>query len=597
MPPFDLQKTTAELATGYGSTETFEALRQGQLAKRMYLVQRLLSSAEGHPDAEAAGLPQAFAHLTRLQHEHPEVVGRLLSSPITGGWLLRALHHLANLPREDAGVVLRQTFGYPGWLAAAAMIRSRTAGEVTVVVRRGVVMLPGVGLLRLAAADVDGYGTAELRITTDGILTAAHRGRETTIDTTVSERSDQPGEWIPVGRLSSDDDPVDVILDDLDPFRTMDTRTMPTAISASQLRVWQHTFRGAWQTLQEYHPAYAAGMAAGLQSIVPLSAEPVVQVLSNTWPEAYGAIRAALPSGRFNLASVLIHEFQHAKLSALLDYVELTDPAAAQKRFYAPWRSDPRPAVGLLQGIYAHTAIADFWRVHRNHPDANKNLAETQFARWTVQVDRAITEFKNSGALNEAGASFVATVHRTLAPWLDEPLSDNAFWVAEEVVLAHQVAYRVRNLTPDEGHVRQLAQRWHSGDPAGEVHSFDRAFRPASLTVDWRKGDLPADYVRLAGAGSGVRAGAGAGDLALAAQDYPAAIAAYGAEIAKSPDAPDLWAGLAVALTRARPSDGMRPLTEATETVAALYGLLAAEQPGEPVGAEALVNWLTEGPR
>ena len=31
------------------------------------------------------------------------------------------------------------------------------------------------------------------------------------------------------------------------------------------------------------------------------------------------------------------------------------------ERVYAPWRPEPRPVVGLLQGVYAHLGIARFW--------------------------------------------------------------------------------------------------------------------------------------------------------------------------------------------------------------------------------------------
>jgi HEXXH motif-containing protein len=46
-----------------------------------------------------------------------------------------------------------------------------------------------------------------------------------------------------------------------------------------------------------------------------------------------------------------VHEVQHLKLAALLDIVTLTMPGE-HDRYYAPWRDDPRPLSGLLQGTY-----------------------------------------------------------------------------------------------------------------------------------------------------------------------------------------------------------------------------------------------------
>ena len=61
------------------------------------------------------------------------------------------------------------------------------------------------------------------------------------------------------------------------------------------------------------------------------------------------------------LASVLVHECQHAKLNAVLDLIPLSRPD--QARYYAPWREDPRPLGGLLHGAYAYLGVSDFWRV------------------------------------------------------------------------------------------------------------------------------------------------------------------------------------------------------------------------------------------
>ncbi|MFC6481384.1 HEXXH motif-containing putative peptide modification protein [Streptomyces goshikiensis] len=37
-------------------------------------------------------------------------------------------------------------------------------------------------------------------------------------------------------------------------------------------------------------------------------------------------------------------------------------PPTAPPRFWAPWRSDPRPLEGLLHGAYAHLALAGYWQ-------------------------------------------------------------------------------------------------------------------------------------------------------------------------------------------------------------------------------------------
>jgi len=65
----------------------------------------------------------------------------------------------------------------------------------------------------------------------------------------------------------------------------------------------------------------------------------------------------------------MVHEFQHSKL-------------------WAPWRTDPRPLGGLLQGVYAFLGVADTWRALAARP-ALGDLAMREFAEAREQVDVA----------------------------------------------------------------------------------------------------------------------------------------------------------------------------------------------------------------
>lgn len=56
---------------------------------------------------------------------------------------------------------------------------------------------------------------------------------------------------------------------------------------------------------------------------------------------------------------VVAHEVQHVKLGALLDLVELIKPDDGS-RCYVPWRLDPQPTDGLLQGDSAYLDVSGF---------------------------------------------------------------------------------------------------------------------------------------------------------------------------------------------------------------------------------------------
>jgi uncharacterized protein len=155
---------------------------------------------------------------------------------------------------------------------------------------------------------------------------------------------------------------------------------------------------------------------------------------------AFGAIGAARPGDPEILALLLTHEFQHVKLGALLDLFDLYDTADTESRYYAPWRPDPRPLEGLLQGTYAHIAVTEFWRVVRTSPGADP-AAEAQFARWRAHTHEAVLQLLESGSLTPLGERFARAMGETVAPWLDEPVGPDALQAARRSSREHREAF------------------------------------------------------------------------------------------------------------------------------------------------------------
>jgi uncharacterized protein len=176
-------------------------------------------------------------------------------------------------------------------------------------------------------------------------------------------------------------------------------------LSEAEVRRWQELFDEAWALLAVHLPERADELAAGLQTMVPLHTEEKA-ARSATLRHAFGVFGLSRPPSAVEFAVTMEHEFQHSKLSALLDLVPLTDPAD-QRRYFAPWRRDPRPLSGLLQGVYAFAAVADTWRALRSL-DGLADKAVAQFAAIRLQVDRGLAAIEQSGALTAAGATLVA---------------------------------------------------------------------------------------------------------------------------------------------------------------------------------------------
>jgi uncharacterized protein len=180
----------------------------------------------------------------------------------------------------------------------------------------------------------------------------------------------------------------------------------------------------------------------GLSSVTPLTPRPDGTEVSATARQAFGAIGAALPAGAQQLALLLVHEFQHVKLGAVLDMYDLYDETD-RRLYYAPWRDDPRPLEGLLQGTYAHIAVTDFWRVRRLLDDGeDAETAEVEFARWRLQTARAIETLIESDSLTPMGLSFAEGMRETLTPWLKEDVSAHAEGTARSRQASHDAAAR-----------------------------------------------------------------------------------------------------------------------------------------------------------
>jgi uncharacterized protein len=220
-----------------------------------------------------------------------------------------------------------------------------------------------------------------------------------------------------------------VALEDCDPYRDCHHWAITGRLDEADAGAWLRTIPAAWDILVRDHSVYAPAIAAGLTTIVPMAWSESRNDVSATARHAFGAIGAGLPVPRFGrtepdaaaLALLFIHEFQHGKLGAVLDMADLHDPSD-RRLFEAPWRPDPRPLEGLLQGTYAHVGVTDFWRVRRHTaPGAEeREHAESEFRRWLGHTVRSVEVLAESGSLTPTGLRFTDAMRETLEPWRSE---------------------------------------------------------------------------------------------------------------------------------------------------------------------------------
>jgi uncharacterized protein len=390
------------LAAGFGDGGSVAQLIKAQRSERLKLLQLLhVRARETADELFLAG----WTVLVRLGKEYPAALDEVLAHPYVRAWAEHCLRvgDTATLPADAAHLAA---------ITAAAAIRAGAPAEVTVPVAEGHVHLPTLGRLRVGGARI-------AKITTGGsafqVRTPADKW-DIHLDPAESE-----GDWQPVRELRSGE--FTVRLEDTDLYR--DCHQWPAAprLAGPDVARWQELFAAAWLLIESEYPAYAAGLRVGLSTIMPLSSGIPGRDISAAARQAFGAVGVALPADGETLALLLIHEFQHVKLGAMLDVYKLCDPAAAGRLFYAPWRDDPRPVEALLQGAYAHLGVTDYWRARRHRaegPDAV--VAAERFARWRALTAESIATLADSRALTDHGDHVVARMRATVEPWLDEPV-------------------------------------------------------------------------------------------------------------------------------------------------------------------------------
>ncbi|MCW2879003.1 MAG: hypothetical protein JWQ95_3103 [Sphaerisporangium sp.] len=398
----------ATLAAGYGGAEAVGRLDEGQQSLRRTLV----ASVGGASTSVAA-----WRLLTLIDREARPVLDAVLAHPYVRVWAVKCLTG----ETDD---------GHLPAITAAAAIRAGVLASLRVPVRDGALHLPSLGRLDVGKV-------TEATVQTAGGRFAVHAGgRSLLVDL---EKPGRTPEWLPVRSVAAPG--WTVALDDVDLYRDCHQWPAAARLGAEELDRWAAMLQEAWHLIVRDHPEYAAGLAAGLRVIMPLAPPTDGSEVSSTARDAFGAVAAALPSDAASLALLLIHEFQHVKLGAVLDIHNLYDPKD-KNLYYAPWREDPRPLEGLLQGTYAHLAVTDFWRVRRLVDDGDAaRRAAVQFARWRAQTAEAIGTLACSGALTETGRRFVAMMRRTISPWLDEPVPAVAATEAERAAAAHRTRW------------------------------------------------------------------------------------------------------------------------------------------------------------
>jgi uncharacterized protein len=421
------------LAAGYGDDLAVGYLVESQRSLRRFVLSSVREQAGAHrlPASASAMFNAGWELISHLDQDNKQILDEVLAHPYVRAWATRCIGNMSASPASAASVATDAA--HLAAIAATVAIRSERQVQLEVPVTAGGVHLPTLGRLHVGPA-----ATATITVGCGGFEVKSECG-QWSVALPATGGPEQPQNWQPVRALVAEK--AVVALEDTDPYRDCHQWPAASRLPAEQVTRWQHRYQQAWTLIEREHGSYAPGLAAGLSTITPLANDQPGREISAAARQAFGAIGAALPADGDTLALLMIHEFQHVKLSAILDLFDLCDHSD-RRLFYAPWRDDPRPLEALLQGTYAHIAVTDFWRARQHYlSGAEAEAAAAKFARWRMHTAEAVVTLAASGSLTSLGMQFVEGMRATVTPWLDESVPDTARDIALQWAEDHRRAW------------------------------------------------------------------------------------------------------------------------------------------------------------
>lgn len=586
------------LSEGRGDSGVVRFLWDTQRSRRLLLITALFDEAAEHPDllGDLPSIADARRVFAQAQTSAPAAIDELLLNPQVGAWAAYTMRrHRIDTARID-DVSLWAELGGLHILSLVAASRGGTAWRTRLPHRHGRVLLFGMGMAHFPQITPDQLIDAE---TFGGRIIL--RGADATLVLGDDGYADGAG-WWELRRLRTTTDPEFVVsLDDIDPFRDLADPVPPNRLPAVSVETWRTLLDGAWTLLCDHYPDTAEAIAAGVVSLVPLPTGDWRETRSASSGESFGRVMVSPPPDAVTLALSLVHEFQHIKLGALMHLTPLTEDDNTACH-YAPWRDDPRPVGGLMQGVYAFFGITAFWRRYRATVSGiERRLADFEYAYARTQILEGISVIVSSGKLTQMGRELVDTLSAQLDQWPADELDPATQDAAKIVADHHRTGWRIRHHQARGEDVATLATACRNGTravvtadapqvrPAPAVRwsqDMIELTRRSILYPDtWQAGQpvanrRPTEVVR--------------GETALVAGDTEAALELYTDALRDHFKDFDIWSGLTLAIRADASPYAAWALRERPELVHAVYAELADLDPDALRIAERIGEILQE---
>ncbi|WP_416983346.1 aKG-HExxH-type peptide beta-hydroxylase [Streptomyces sp. T028] len=474
------------VAMGGGGAEALRLLARAEHSRRLACAYAVTAAARETGGAVAEEAARAWELLAAATRADPAAGATVLKHPAAGPALFGLLAALRRGP--DPG---RAALGRFTALAAAAAVRAGLPVRLAWQVEGPWMALPSLGRACFPRADAPYGGTAEVVVGTDGTARVTlsgprekpgrpgprqeprvreERGPRRDTDPpdppfapeparepgwwTAPEHREAPvvltpsgGRWHTPRHLSTLAPGAPLLLDVLDQ-PGFPNAVRPPGPRTPEVGRWRAVARPGCAMLRAEHPETYGELAADTRLLVPLVRSGQGSVSGST-AEMFGCVGMSRPATATGFAVTMAHEMQHNKFAAVLHLFDLLEPSEGPDRFYAPWRPDPRPLIGLFHGAYAHLGVALFWARRRETGPTLQTEAHVQFARWRLAARDATLVILASGRLTPLGRRFADRMLDALDALCRQPVPLSARIRAESAARAHLTAWQARNGVPE----------------------------------------------------------------------------------------------------------------------------------------------------
>lgn len=221
-------------------------------------------------------------------------------------------------------------------------------------------------------------------------------------------------------------------------------------VADSELPAWCKDVPSALEILGHCHPHLQAEILSLVRSLIPVRSNVPEHSVSCSNRDFFGAVQLSAHPG-IALAEVLVHEYRHNILNAIIDADPILDESNPKEAmFFSPWRKDPRPLLGLLHGIYSFMEVVGFYFAYLDYygseaPQAK--LAGDRIVTNTYRLVIALEDFVRDAKLTPFGTELVAGIGERVRQFQRRAmLLDDALWkkVANEVDRQRRSARSIR---------------------------------------------------------------------------------------------------------------------------------------------------------